>query len=210
MDRCRGYPSGSTTTGQDKQMVLSFGWSSNPNKHSLDRVHGSVLSSGGNAVPHRPRSERQRSAEHHLRLDGQRQRLVAASRVCWRTPNVLSATLASQIADISRWIVFHFEFPFISKFARIRYFKVDRRSKSLCNCEWYFVQKQQNLAFCDEEVMFFEHQLDLFGKLAYVSFHFCRNSSTHRMGLWWNCENSFSFQIQFKRCRTDLSSCSSK
>jgi len=29
-------------------------------------------------------------------------------------------------------------------------------------------QKQQNLAYCEEDVMFFEHQLDLFGKLAFV------------------------------------------
>ena len=32
-----------------------------------------------------------------------------------------------------------------------------------------FVDKENNLTFCAEEVMFFEHQLDLFGKLAYVS-----------------------------------------
>ena len=32
-----------------------------------------------------------------------------------------------------------------------------------------FVDKDNNLAYCEEEVMFFEHQLDLFGKLSYVS-----------------------------------------
>ena len=32
-----------------------------------------------------------------------------------------------------------------------------------------FVDKENNLNYCEEEVMFFEHQLDLFGKLAYVS-----------------------------------------
>ena len=32
-----------------------------------------------------------------------------------------------------------------------------------------FVDKENNLTFCAEEVMFFEHQLDLFEKLAYVS-----------------------------------------
>ena len=29
-----------------------------------------------------------------------------------------------------------------------------------------FVDKDNNLAYCEEEVMFFEHQLDLFGKLS--------------------------------------------
>jgi len=31
------------------------------------------------------------------------------------------------------------------------------------------VQKSHNLTYAEEDVMFFEHQLDLFGKLAYVS-----------------------------------------
>jgi len=30
-------------------------------------------------------------------------------------------------------------------------------------------QKSHNLTYAEEDVMFFEHQLDLFGKLAYVS-----------------------------------------
>jgi len=31
------------------------------------------------------------------------------------------------------------------------------------------IQKSHNLTYAEEDVMFFEHQLDLFGKLAYVS-----------------------------------------
>lgn len=34
-----------------------------------------------------------------------------------------------------------------------------------------FFQKEHNLTYSEEDVMFFQHQLDLFGKLAYVSFY---------------------------------------
>ena len=33
----------------------------------------------------------------------------------------------------------------------------------------FLLQKENNLAYSEEDVLFFERQLDLFGKLAYVS-----------------------------------------
>ena len=36
----------------------------------------------------------------------------------------------------------------------------------------HHLQKENNIAYNAEDVKFFEHQLDLFGKLAYVSIYF--------------------------------------
>jgi len=42
----------------------------------------------------------------------------------------------------------------------------------VCVCVFficYDIKKSHNLTYAEEDVMFFEHQLDLFGKIAYVS-----------------------------------------
>ena len=34
---------------------------------------------------------------------------------------------------------------------------------------WFYLLQKDNIAYNEEDIMFFEHQLDLYGKLAYVS-----------------------------------------
>ena len=60
-----------------------------------------------------------------------------------------------------------------------------------------FLLQESNLAYSEEDVLFFEHQLDLFGKLAYVSVQILAfyNSVVELDQFQWNSEKNSCFVL---------------